>query len=195
MLFISKSSFHKSVSRFLKKILCRFQVREVESQASVWTAQSYVQTPISVQKFLTVQGCIRPDIAATRPDAHQCLTRNQISFSNTDMGRQLHMSGHQVYTVWTLSLIRQDVEKNCNCSDIEATSSGCDPYYGIYVQHIYNCPDVRATPSERGPDMVLCEALYGKPVAQLSARTASNCVRTPPRENWMCQFRSFVVYK
>jgi hypothetical protein len=75
------------------------------------------------------------------------------------------------------------VEKNYNRSDIKATSSGCGPYYGIYVQHMYNCSDVRATPSERGPDMVLHEALYGKPVAQFSVRTASDCVRTPPREN------------
>jgi hypothetical protein len=32
---------------------------------------------------------------ATRPNAHKSLTRNQISFKETDMGRQLHSSGRQ----------------------------------------------------------------------------------------------------
>jgi hypothetical protein len=44
-------------------------------------------------------------------------------------------------------------------------------------------PSGRATPSRRGPDMVLHEARYGKSVAQLLIRTASTCVWTPPREN------------
>jgi len=65
---------------------------------------------------------------------------------------------------------------------------GRGPYYGIYVQQKCNHPDARATQSGRGPDMVLCEARYGepgygKPVAQLFVRTASACVRKPPREN------------
>jgi hypothetical protein len=101
--------------------------------------------------------------------------RNQISFLDTDMGRQLHPSGRQVYIVRTLSLIRQDVEKNCNRPD-------ASPYYENYVQQKCNRPDVRATLSRRGPDMVLREARYGKPVAQLSVRTLSATVRTSPRE-------------
>jgi hypothetical protein len=96
----------------------------------------------------TVQACIRPDISTTRPDAlqssrriqsssasvrmtwqyhpdaSQCSTSKRISFTNTDMGRQLQPSGRQVYIVCTLSLIRQDVEKNCNRSDVRATPSG-----------------------------------------------------------------------
>jgi hypothetical protein len=32
--------------------------------------------------------------------------------------------GRQVYTVWTLSLIRQDMEKNCNHPDVRATPFG-----------------------------------------------------------------------
>jgi hypothetical protein len=51
------------------------------------------------------------------------------------------------------------------------------------VEKNCNRLDVRATLSGLSPDMVLHEARYGKPVAQLSVRTASACVRTPPREN------------
>lgn len=122
---ILKSSFQKYALRSSKKILCRFQVREVESQASVRMAQSCVQTPISVQKFRTIQGFICPDVSATRSDAYQYSIRNRISFSEKDMGRQLHPSRRQGNNVRTLSLIRQDVEKNCNCSDVRATLSGC----------------------------------------------------------------------
>jgi hypothetical protein len=56
-------------------------------------------------------------------DASQCSTSKRISFADTDMGRHLQQFGCQVYTVRTLSLIRQDVEKNCNGSDIRATPS------------------------------------------------------------------------
>lgn len=38
MPFIPKSSFHKCVSRSSKKILCKFQVKEVGSQVSIQTA-------------------------------------------------------------------------------------------------------------------------------------------------------------
>jgi hypothetical protein len=96
-----------------------------DPKASVQMAQSCVLTPINVQKFRTVQGCIRPNVSATRPDTHQCSTRNQISFSDTDMGRQLHLSRRQGNTVWTLSLIRQDMKKNCYRPDVRATPFGC----------------------------------------------------------------------
>jgi hypothetical protein len=82
------------------------------------------------------------------PDAHQCSTRNRISFLDTDMGRQLHPSGRQANTVQTLSLIKQDVENNCNRPD-------ASPYYENYVQRKCNRLDARATPFGRGPDMVL----------------------------------------
>jgi hypothetical protein len=95
-----------------------------------------------------VQACIRPDLSVTcltaikssrrithsstsvrmtwqyRSDASQCSTSKRISFAVTNMGRQLQPSRRHVYTVWTLSLIRQDVEKNCNCPDVRATPSG-----------------------------------------------------------------------
>jgi hypothetical protein len=183
MPFISESLFQKSVPRCSKTILCRFQLREVRSQASIRTAQSCVRMPINVQKIRTVQGCISPDFEATRPNAHQSSTRNRISFSNTNMGRQLHPSGQQGNTVQMLSLIRKDVEKNCNRLVVRATPSRRDPYYGIYMQQKCNPPKARATPYGRGLDMVLREVHYGKPIPQLSVWRASSCVRTPPREN------------
>jgi hypothetical protein len=51
MLYISEYSLHKSVSRYSRKILCRFQLREVGSQDSVRTAQSCIRTPSSVEKL------------------------------------------------------------------------------------------------------------------------------------------------
>jgi hypothetical protein len=113
---------------------------------------------------------------ATRLDVHQSSTRNQIFFTDTDMGRQLHPSQRQGNAFQTLSLIRQDVEKNCNLPDVRATPSGHTPYYGIYVQQKCNHPDARVTLSGHSPDMVLRETHYGKLVVQLS-------VRTSPREN------------
>jgi hypothetical protein len=123
MPFILESSFQKSGSRCSEKILCKFQVREVRFQNFFRMTQSCVWTPISVQKFRTVQGCIRPDVAVTCPDAHQCSTRNRISFSDIDTGIQLHPSRRQGNTIRTLSLIRQDVDKNCNRSDVNVTPS------------------------------------------------------------------------
>jgi len=64
--------------------------------------------------------------------------KKSISFSETYMGRQLHLSGRQGNTVRTLSLIRQDVEKNCNCPDVKEPPSGHSPYYDIYVQQKCN---------------------------------------------------------
>jgi hypothetical protein len=60
--------------------------------------------------------------------------------------------------------------------------SDASPYYGNYLQQKYNRPDARATPFGRDPHIVLRKARYGKPVAQLSIRTASACIQTPPRE-------------
>lgn len=92
-----------------------------------------------------VQVAFRPDVLATRPDSFkssrriqhlsasflmtwqyrpdssQCLTSKRISFVDIDMGRQLQSSGLQVYSIQMLSLIRQDVKKNCNRLDVKAT--------------------------------------------------------------------------
>jgi hypothetical protein len=99
------------------------------------------------------------------PSAHHCLTRNRISFSDRDIGRQLHLSGRQVYTVWMLSLISKTWRRITTIR-----TSG---------QHRL---DAWPTPSGPGPIMVLREARYGKPAAQLSVRTISATVQTPPRE-------------
>jgi hypothetical protein len=95
MSFISESLFQKCVSR---------------------SSDSLVMRPDAYQ-CPEVSNCSR-----LHPD--QCSTRNRISFSDTDMGRQLHPSRRQVYTVQTLFLIRQDVEKKCNRPDVRATPSG-----------------------------------------------------------------------
>jgi len=46
----------------------------------------------SLYKLRTVLDCILPDVSATRPDAFQCSTSKNISFQNTNMGRQLQLS-------------------------------------------------------------------------------------------------------
>jgi len=84
-----------------------------------------VWTPISVEKLRTVQGCIPSDISAALPDAIQCSTSKRISFVDTNLGRQLQSSRRQVYTVQTLSLIRQDMELICSHPNVRSTSSKC----------------------------------------------------------------------
>jgi len=98
------------------------------------------------------------------------------------MGRQLHSSGRQGNAVRTRSLIRQYVEKNCNCSDVRATSSERNPYYGSYVQQRCNRLDTRATPSECNLDMEKPGTCYEKLVAQKTVRTLYDSVQMPPRE-------------
>jgi hypothetical protein len=77
-----------------------------------------VKTSLCVQKLRTVLGCIHLDVLATRPDAFQCLTSKMIFFQNTDLGRQLQPSERRGYSVRTLSLIRQVVQKMFNHPDI-----------------------------------------------------------------------------
>jgi hypothetical protein len=86
-----------------------------------------VRTPVCVQKLQTVPGCIRSDVSVTRPHAFQYLTSKMISFLNTDMGRQLQPFGRRGYSVWMLSLIRQDVKKIYNCLDISLHSPDAQP--------------------------------------------------------------------
>jgi hypothetical protein len=104
-----------------------------------------------------------------RPDAHQCQEAEQFNVASVWMSWQ-HVRTHfrvreelgfpSQTRIWedscicpddraTLSLIRQDVEKNCNRSDIRATLSGRGPYYRNYVQQSCNRSYARATPSRR----------------------------------------------
>jgi hypothetical protein len=103
---------------------------------------------------------------AIHSDKLQGSIRIRFSFIDTYMGRQLHPSGRQGNTIRMKSLIRQDVEKNCNCSDARATPSERGLYYGSYVQQSCNCLDARATPSGRDHNMEMHGAGYGKLVAQ-----------------------------
>jgi len=50
---------------------------------------------ISVKKLQTVQGCIRPNIMATCPDALPSSRRFQLCFADTDWEDSLHPSGRQ----------------------------------------------------------------------------------------------------
>jgi hypothetical protein len=86
--------------------MCRFQLKEVGSQVSVRTAQSCIQTPISVEKLRIVQGSICLDVMATCLDALQSSRRIRFSFTDMYMGRQLHPTGRQCNTVRTRSIIR-----------------------------------------------------------------------------------------
>jgi hypothetical protein len=79
--------------------------------SSIWTTRFSVRTPICVQKLRTVPSCICLDVSTTRSDVLQCSTSKGISFPNTDMGRQLQPSGRCGYSIRTLSLIRQVVQK------------------------------------------------------------------------------------
>jgi hypothetical protein len=77
-----------------------------------------VRTSFCVQKLQTTLDYIRPEVSATRPDAFQCSTSQKISFQNTDIGRQLPPSGCRGYSVQTLSLIRQVMQKIFNRRNI-----------------------------------------------------------------------------
>jgi hypothetical protein len=138
MPFISESSFQKSSSRCSKE-----NSVHIPSQRS------------QIPRFHLDS----PDMC---PDAHQCLedsNNSKLHLSgrngNTSArssefdkksdflhrhryGKQLHPSGQQGNTVLTLSLIRQDMEENCNRLDIRATPCGRGPYYGIYMQQKCN---------------------------------------------------------
>jgi hypothetical protein len=52
----SSKVFKKSYFKCLRKILCKFQLREVRSHVFIRTAQSCVRMPISVEKLQIVQG-------------------------------------------------------------------------------------------------------------------------------------------
>jgi hypothetical protein len=93
-----KLAFVRTLKQHVRTL---FRVSEEiqRSSASVWTTWQYLR------------------------DVCQCSTSKRISFADTDMGRQLQSSRRQVYTVHTLSLIRQDVKKNCNHTDVRATPS------------------------------------------------------------------------
>jgi hypothetical protein len=158
--------------------------------------KDYVQIPTQRSRIPR----FRLDGPIMRPDAHQCpkvLNSSRLhpsgrhdnaSWHASEFDKKLnfllkHRYGKTAESIRTLSLIRQDVEKNCNCSDVRATPSGRSPYYGNYLQQKCNRPNARATPSGRGPNIELRGARYGKSIAQFSVWTLSATVRTPLREN------------
>jgi hypothetical protein len=116
-----------------------------QSTTFVRTTWQYHSDSHQCLELRTIQSSICPDVMVTRPDAlqssrrihrlsasvrttwqyrpdtSQSLRRIRFSFADTDMGRQLRLSGRQVYTIRTPSLIRQDVGKNCNHPDVRVT--------------------------------------------------------------------------
>jgi hypothetical protein len=85
----------------------------IKHHLSGWRELS-VRTPNYVQMLWTIPSCILPDISATCPDAFQCSTSKQISFQNTDMGRQLQ-------TIWTTWLFRPGaiLDKASRAEDVQ----------------------------------------------------------------------------
>jgi hypothetical protein len=82
---------------------------ELFKVVSVQTSQQHVRTPFNVRQ---VKG---------------------FPFQNTDMGRQLQPSRRRSYSVWTLSLIRQVIQKTFNRSDVSLHCPDAQPYYGNCV--------------------------------------------------------------
>jgi hypothetical protein len=118
-----------------------------------------------------------------RLDAHQCPEVSNCSRLHPS-GPLSNASGHSsVFDKKLNFLLRHRYGKTAaSIQTIGQHRQDVNPYYGNYVRQKYNRPDATATLSGRVPDMVLCEAHYGKPVAQLSVWMVSACVRTPPRE-------------
>jgi hypothetical protein len=116
---------------------------------------------LSLSKSRIVQGCIYPDVMATRPNTLKSSISFHLSFVDTNgklNAYTLHLSGQQGNTVRTRS------------------------YYGHYIQTNCNCLDSRATPSEHGLNMKKRGVRYGKPVAQNTFWTLNASVRALPRE-------------
>jgi len=82
-----------------------------------------VRTPFCVQKLRTVLGYIRSDVSATRLDAFQCSTSKMISFSKHRYRKTAATVQTAWYSVRTLSLIRQVVQKTFNRSDVVCSRS------------------------------------------------------------------------
>jgi len=114
---------------YFKKTMCRIQDSEIQvpcirSDDVVFCPDTHLSSIIRPddENFPyeppSVSRSIRPDVSATRSDALQCSTSKRISFPNKDMGRQLQPSRRRGYSVRTLSLIRQVVQKTFNHPDV-----------------------------------------------------------------------------
>jgi hypothetical protein len=127
---------------------------------------------------------------ATHLDSHQSLRRIRFSFADTYMGRQLHPSGRHGNTVRTRSLIWQDVEKNCNRSDIRATLSRRQGNIVRKLSLLWKLRVAELQPvrtlGQHHLDAALIwkcvEVCYEKPVAQKTVQTLDAFVRRLPRE-------------
>jgi len=118
-----------------RKILYRFQLREVGSQETVrtmWCSRpdahqlaTSVRTPISVEKLRTAQDCIRLDIMANRLDAIKSSRRIQWSSASIQTTWQYRPDAIQSLTSNRVSVSDTDMGRQlqtvrtmwCSCSN------------------------------------------------------------------------------
>jgi hypothetical protein len=86
--FISKKWFKMFKADFVQIPTQRSRILSFRSDNPVMRLDAH-----QFKKFWTVQGCIHPDVMATRPDTLKSSTKIRFSFADTYMGKQLHPSG------------------------------------------------------------------------------------------------------
>jgi hypothetical protein len=102
MPYISESSLQKSFSRCSRKILCRFQLREVRSQDFVRTAQSCIRTPINVKKLNSSRLHLSK--------RHGNTSGRTLEFEKTPTFLHRHKAGRQLAPVRTLGQFHPDTK-------------------------------------------------------------------------------------
>lgn len=173
MPYISKSSFQKSASRCQRRF-------SADSNSEKLDRLFPFGRPSKASGRLLTNNIYPKDMAI--PFGRQSMPRwfklFKLAFAQTSQQRVRMLFrvreesnvpnayGKKTTNVWTSGLHRLDAST----------------YYRIYMQQKCNRSDAWATPFGHGPNLVLREARYGKPVAQLSVRTLSATVWTPPRE-------------
>jgi hypothetical protein len=132
--------------------------------------------PSVLRSFWTVQGCIRPDVMATHPDALQSSRRFQLSFVDTEWEDSLHPSEQPGNTVRTpRSLIRKLHAYILHQPKLQGKT--------IWMLSLIRQLRVdKLQSSEHDLNIETRKVRYGKVVAQLTVRTHNASVQTPPRE-------------
>jgi hypothetical protein len=107
-----------------------------------------VRTPINVEKLRTVQGCIRLEVMANRPNALQSSRRSQCSSASVRT-TWLYRSD----TIRCLTSIRVSASRHSYRKTAETVRKMCDPVRTMFsirqdVHTKFNCPD----DSLHGPD-------------------------------------------
>jgi hypothetical protein len=155
---------------------------ELLQVASVRMSQQHCRTPFSVRQGkgfrsktqIWEYSCNHTDDVCSRSDA--ILDKASRAYKVQLSGRQSPWFGHASLnmeivcrrspTVWTSVSMVQTLK----------------PQYENCVQLKCKRPDARATPSKHGSIQERISREFEKPIAQLSVRTASTTVQTPPRK-------------